>query len=147
MSSESGPTTFRGISARSGQFDGGTDFSPSRLLVIWVADRDLPCGSSANPGVSTDFLTIEVIRHGTDPVGPGTYPVAPHTDVVLSSEEQAIAWFSTVPPSPGASWRWADAGTVTLARVAAGSTEGTVDVTLQDGSRMRGSFSAPRCAY
>jgi len=118
--------------------DGGT--VPINLLQLDIHASADGCGPWQGVVPPTrSVLAVSLIRPEPTPVTSGRYPVSLQTVI-----DGAWVSFTHQEPAggivlPGVS------GQIDLARVSETTAAGSVDVTLQDGSRMEGDFSASPC--
>jgi hypothetical protein len=139
----SGPTQFSGRSARfsSGPWtgvsaapDGGP---PMNEFVLLISDVELPCDSRGLPP-SVDLVGLVILTSAPEQVTVGTYQ--------LSGFREDWLWYYS-------QWRGLpepysldiDPGRLDLRRLDDSGAEGSVDLTLTDGTRLGGGFSARRC--
>lgn len=144
VQTRSGPTSFRARSALFQQRNGSLDGQSVQLLAMALYDIPLWCSPTDAGTPPDDFVAIllEVAKLGTAPVGPGDYSIREADGQPV--EGATALYYSFVQGMPG---RTLDVpgGSMHLSNVTDGSVEGDVDLTLEDGTVLGGSFSATTC--
>ena|GEM_PF-3100873 len=134
-----GPTAFH---ARSGVFftnSGSLGDVPVQILLVYLLDRPLWC-TPIDAGTPPDTLagiSVNVVKFGTALPGPGTYTVRTADGQPI---EGATAVYYTVVPGQFGDTLDVTTGVLRLTRVTDAAVEGQVDLTLEDGTVLSGSF-------
>ncbi|MGZ6071916.1 MAG: hypothetical protein ACXWK8_11920 [Myxococcaceae bacterium] len=149
-----GPTSFQGSSALFSLADAvvsgipvelGNDGVPVSILNLEIADAPLSC---ARPDAGQFFprystLGVTITRRKPGVVTAGRYEVD-----LTGDAGTALVSVSLVPFEAGCLGpiRVGLSGSVEFSRVDESAAEGSLDVSLHDGSRVQGAFAARRCS-
>jgi hypothetical protein len=147
-----GTTAFTGVEAFSAAHhatvlsSGGPSY-PVAVLDVLVSSAPGICDRVAAKTIkaTTTDVQVSVSRSAVDAIPAGTYSIGYlwSGDQITTALITAVSIDSSCQLSPHPSF--ARSGTVTLSRISAGEVSGTIDVTLDDGAKLVGSFSAPHC--
>ncbi len=159
--SGSGLPTHVTSSGGSVAFTGVEAFSVVRTMTVWSSAGpsshwvEVDVIVTASPGAcarvaartskaGTTDLAISVAHGTADPIPAGTYPIG-FGSLGDPTPIASISMGTTDGSCQALTWRHATSGTVTLSRIATDEISGSIDVTLDDGSKAVGPFSAPHC--
>ena len=120
---------------------------PVTAAVVLITSTPGACTRVAAKTIkaTTTDVEITVSHHAADPITTGTYSIGfPSSgDQTATASVTAIRVDGSCQVSSQP--RQANSGTVTLSRISASEVSGSVDVTLDDGTTLVGTFGAPHC--
>ena len=144
VQSRGGPTSFTGISAQFASGGGALGNQPVTILRVAIYEKPLWCTPTDAGTAPTTFaaLLVEVARWGAAPAFEGTFPI---TVPEPAMTDRASALYYTFENDQPDITLQGTSGRLELRRVDQAAAEGTVDVTLEDGTQLQGDFSATVC--
>ena len=153
VTTSGGATAFTGVEAFSVLVQAtvlssaGDPSYPLSEVVILVASTRGACARVEAKAIKATSTSVQLsVSHDTaDAIPVGTYPIGvlsrgnptPTASVTAISVDNSCQ-VSTQPTQ-------ARSGTVTLSQISPGEVSGSVDVTLEDGTKLVGAFRAPHC--
>lgn len=107
------------------------------------------CATHASAQTVTVFVAnVNLAPPYTAPaLGPGTYPVTPITGSITGATSMNVAYAEAAAPDPSCAGTAhpVSSGSIRLDQVT-GPVTGFMDLTFDDGSKLKGDFSAAKCA-
>lgn len=123
-----------------------TSYGETEACTDLTTDR---CATHASAQAVTVFVAkVNLAPPYTAPaLGPGTYPVTPITGSMAGATSINVAYAEAAAPDPqcAGTAHPVTSGSIRLDQVT-GPVTGFMDLTFDDGSKLKGDFSAPRCA-
>lgn len=123
-----------------------TSYGDAEACTDLTMDR---CAMHASAQAVTVFVAnVNLAPPYTAPaLGPGTYPVTPITGSISGATSMNVAYAEAAAPDPqcAGTAHPVTSGSIRLDQVS-GPVTGHLDLTFDDGSRIKGDFSAAKCA-